>query len=78
MSMLNNSKGRFVYKQFLWQGEITTSVNFIIFKYFKKRFPRKLEIHVLCKFFFFDRLVLMLFRAADDFFLKTNIKKEVE
>ena len=67
-----------MYKQFPWKDEIATSANSMAFKYFGKGFPRKLDIHVWCKFFFPDELVLMLFGAAKDSFLKTSIKEEME
>lgn len=42
----------------------------MVFKYFRKGFLKKLEIHVWCKKNFLDELVLMLFGAAADFFSK--------
>lgn len=40
----------------------------MVFKYIKKGFLRKLEIHVWHKKIFLDELVLMLFGAAVNFF----------
>lgn len=50
----------------------------MVFKYFDKGILRKLKIHVWYKFFFLDKLVSTLFGAADDSFLKTTIKEEME
>ena len=43
------------------------------FIYFGKVFPRKAKIYVLCKKFFLDELVLMLFSRTADSLRKTRV-----
>lgn len=44
----------------------------MVFKYIGKSFMRKLKIHVWCKKFFLDKLVIMVCSAAAYFFSKNG------
>lgn len=68
----------FVYVHFPWKDEIAISIKSMVFNCLEKGFPRKLEIHILWKKKIHDKLVQMLFGAATDSLLKTNIKEGSE